>query len=213
MIVMKHVLAIVLLSLVAVAQAPPAVKSVPPKSSAKASTRPQPLPDQGTVTNSSYSEKFFNLRYTTPQGWVVKTPEMSHGLPEADKAILLLSVFGPGTPSSTAVIPSVTISAESLSLYPQMKTAQDYFDSLSDLVQGKGFSVLNEPAEIQIGGVTFLRGDFQKEEGDITTYQASMVAIRKGYILLITAISGDDEQLTPLLNRVHIFAPPTLKGR
>jgi len=171
----------------------------------------QQLPDEGTLAGDVYTEKFFNLRYDLSQGWVVKTADMRQGLSESDSAVLLLSAFGKAAPSAAEVNPSVTITAESLALYPDVKTPEDYFDSLSQLVESKGFKVLNPPAELDLAGVTFLRGDFQKQEGDVTTYQATMVAFRKGYVLEITAISGDDEDLTPLLNRLHIFAPPTMR--
>jgi hypothetical protein len=187
----------------------PAPKTEAPKKRAPRNTA-LGLPDEGAVADDVYSEKFFNLRYVIPQGWTLKTAEMRPGLGQPDKAILLLSAFAKQKPASGEIDSSVTVTAENISLYPDVKTADDYFDSLAELVKGKGFSVLNQPAEIQLAGVTFLRGDFQKQEGDLTTYQATMIAIRKGYILQITAISGNEEQLTPLLNRLQIFAPPTL---
>lgn len=180
-------------------------KSQPARKSA------QPVPDEGTVAEGAYAENFFNLRYAIPQGWIVRTPEMRRGLTQGDQAFLLLSASGATTPTADNVNPSVTITAENLVLYPGVKTADDYFESFAELVKSKGFAVLNAPAEINIAGVNFLRGDFQKQEGDVTTYQATMVALRKGYVLEITAISGNDEELTPLLNRLHIFAPPTMR--
>lgn len=191
--------------------APPTQKSNT-KAAPKAPSRKsqQRVPDDGSVTDGLYSEKFFDLRYSIPQGWVVRTPEMWQGIAQ-EGAVLLLSAFGKQSPASGEVNPSVTITAENLSLYPEAKTVNDYFQSLSDLVKSKGFSVLNEPAQIDMAGVTFLRGDFQKQEGELTTYQATMVAFRKGYVLQVTAITGDEEQLTPMLNRLHIFAPPTMR--
>jgi hypothetical protein len=80
-----------------------------------------------------------------------------------------------------------------------------------NVAEARGFKVLNEPGEIEMGGVPFLRGDFVREAADTNTYQATLVTVRKGYVLSITAISGDEEQLTPLLNRLRIVAPPALK--
>ncbi len=168
-------------------------------------------PDEGGVAGGVYTEKFFNLSCTIPQGWLVKTASMRESLPADENSVLLLSAFAKDAPAPREVNSSLTITAESLAAYPEVKTAADYFDSLTELVRSKGFTVLNEPAEIEVGGITFVRGDFQKDQADGSTYQATMVAIRNGYILAVTAISGKDEDLTPLLNRVRVFAPPTLK--
>lgn len=177
----------------------------------KAKKGKQPQPDEGTVTDGIYSEKFFLLRYAIPQGWVVKTGEMREGIPGQENATLLLSTFAKAAPSAGEINPSVNITAESAAAYPDVKTADDYMESISEFVTSKGFTELNPPGEISIGGVPFLRSDFQKQEGDLTTYQATMVTIRRGYILQVTAISGDEEQLTPLLSRLRITAPPTMR--
>lgn len=185
--------------------------SSPRKQAAKPPDRGnQPRPDVGSVIGETYSERYFNLSCTIPQGWVVRTDPMKQGLVSDDNSILLLSTFAKQAPDVNAINPSLTITAESLALYPQVRTAEDYFDNLAEIVTSKGFTVINAPAEIEVGGVTFLRGDFQKQDGTATVYQASMVAIRKGYALSVNAISGNEEQLTPLLNRVRILAPPTL---
>lgn len=167
-------------------------------------------PDEGSVAGGVYTEKFFNLSCTVPQNWVVKTASMREGLSTEQDSLLLFSAFAKDSPAAGEVNPSLTISAEPLAAYPDTKSADDYFSVISEVVVGKGFTVLNEPAEIEIGGVSFVRGDFQKEEADGTTYQATMVTIRKGYVLAVTAISGREDDLTPLLNRVRVFAPPTL---
>jgi hypothetical protein len=207
---MRHIVAVVILCSAALAQT--AAPKPAPKPSPKTPARNvQPRPDEGSVTAGAFSEKFFSLSYAPPAEWVVKTPEMRQGLAGQENSILLLSAFAKDKSAPGQINPSITISAEPLTAYPDVKTAADYFAALSEIVTSKGFTVLNEPAEIEIGGVTFLRGDFQKQEGDSTAYQASMVAIRKGYILGVTAINGNEEELTPMLNRLHIFAPPTLK--
>ncbi len=171
----------------------------------------QSHPDEGSVSGNTYTEKFFNLSCTIPAGWVIKTAAMREGLAGQGSSMLLLSTFAKDSPSAGEVNASLTITAESLAAYPDVKTASDYFSVISELARSKGFTVLNEPAEIDIGGVTFLRGDFQKEEEGKPTYQASMVTIRNGYALAATAISGNDEDLTPLLNRVRVFAQPSLR--
>jgi hypothetical protein len=208
---MRYILVLAVLCSAALAQT--AAPQPAPKSVAKPPSRnAQPRPDDGSVASGVYSESFFNLSYNLAPSWVVKTPEMRQGLAGQDNSILLLSAFEKDKPAPGHIAPSITITAETLSAYPEVKTAADYFAALSEIVTNKGFAVLNEPAEIEIGGVTFLRGDFQEQEGGGSTmYQASMVAIRKGYILGITAITGNEEELTPMLNRLHIFAPPSLK--
>jgi hypothetical protein len=187
-------------------------KPAQPKAAAKPKAA-QGRPDEGTLTSGAYSEKFFSLSYTVPEKWFVKTEEMRQGLAGQENAVLLLSVFAKDKPDSGRITSSVTISAESMASYPDVKSAEEYFDELSQVVTSKGFAVLNAPAAIEMGGVNFVRGDFQKQQGDTTAYQATMVALRKGHFLSVTAIAGNQEELTPLLNRVHILAPPTLDKR
>ncbi len=218
---MRYLFAVLILTSLSLAQTPPAPSSTPapaeksakPTTGSKLAKGAQARPDDGSIAGDVYTEKFFNLSCTIPQGWVVKTAAMREGLPAEQDSMLLLSAFAKDVPVAGEVNSSLTITAENQIAYPQVKTTTDYFSALSEIVTGKGFTVLNEPAEIEIGGVTFLRGDFQKEEADGTTYQATMVAIRNGYILAVTAISGKDEDLTPLLNRVHVIAPPSLKKK
>ncbi|HYG98262.1 MAG TPA: hypothetical protein VD837_03965 [Terriglobales bacterium] len=168
-------------------------------------------PDDGLLVDGIYTEKFFNLRYSVPQGWTVQTDEMRKGLPSGD-TVLLLSAFAEPKPKADAVNSSITISAESAAQYKEAVDAEAYLEAVKNFAITKGFKVLNEPGEIEIGGVTFLRGDFVRESADnVNTYQATMVTVRKGYILSVTAISGDEEQLTPLLNRLRIIAPPSLR--
>jgi hypothetical protein len=181
-----------------------------PKASSTKGRAAQNRPDQGSVSSGVYTEKFFNLSYALPEGWVEKTASIREGLASGENGILLLSAFARETPGPGEIIPSVTISAENAASFPQAKSADDYFDSLSQVATGNGFAVLNPPAQIDMGGVTFVRGDFRKEQGDKTGYQASMVALRKGYFLTITAISENEEDLTSLLSRLRTFAPPTL---
>ncbi len=213
---MRYILVLALLCSAALGQtAAPAPKPAPSQPSSQKSPKPQarnaPRPDEGSVNAGTYTEKFFNLSYAVPAEWVVKTADMRAGLQGQENSILLLSAFAKDKPAAGQINPSLTISAESLAAYPEVKTAADYFEVLSGVVTNDGFTVLNQPAEIEIGGVTFLRGDFQKQQGDSTVYQATMVAIRKEYVLGVTAITANEEELTPMLNRLHIFAPPTLK--
>ena len=122
-------------------------------------------------------------------------------------------MFAKEKPESSQITSSVTISAESTASYPDVKNAESYFDEVSEVVTSKGFAVLNAPAEIEVGGVTPLCAAISRRSGDTTAYQAIMVTLRKGYFLTVTTISGNEEELTPLLNRLSIFAPPTLGKR
>jgi hypothetical protein len=158
-----------------------------------------------------YAEKFFNLHYTLPQGWTVQTEDMRKQLPAGQDTVLLLSSFAHPQPQASEVNPSITISAESVAQYKEGVDAESYLEAVKNVAEARGFKVLNEPGEIEMGGVPFLRGDFVREAADTNTYQATLVTVRKGYVLSITAISGDEEQLTPLLNRLRIVAPPALK--
>ena len=102
---------------------------------------------------------------------------------------------------------AVVIAAESVALYPGLKTATDYFAPLTELTTSKGFKVVNEPYEYSLGTKPLVRGDFSKEVGKLTMYQASLVALQKGYIISFSFVAGSSEEVDQLIEKL-VFASP-----
>ena len=94
------------------------------------------------------------------------------------------------------------ITAESISSYPGLKTAADYFVPLSDVATGKGFTVTNEPYYFSAGSKKVVRGDFSKKAGDFTMYQSSIVVLEKGYFVSFTFLGGSEDEVNELIEKL-----------
>ena len=172
------------------ADRPPATKQAP---AGKA-------PDLGILSNSAYRNSTFGLSYKVPYGWVDRTEEMRQGTPPDSQSLLLLAVFErPPEAAGDTINSAVVFTAEPVSAYPGLKTAADYFDPLTEVTTGKGFKVLEEPYEFEIGGKKLVRGDFKKGLGSLSMFQASLVMIQKGYIVSFTFIADSEDELEAMI--------------
>src|SRR6266550_1932335 len=176
----------------------PSIKSSSP---AKTST-----PDLGTVVDNTYRNTFFGFAYKIPFGWVERTEDMRDDS-EAGKSMVLLAVFErPPEATGRTVNSAVVIAAESVSAYPRLKTAADYFGPLTEVTLSKGFKVVNEPFDFSGGANQLVRGDFSKDIGTLTMHQSSVVLLKKGYVVSFTVIGGSEDEVDELLERLSFSA-------
>jgi hypothetical protein len=187
---------IVVLASVAVAaqQNPQASSSSRETSRIKASTL-----DPGTFTGNIYRNPALGFSYKIPYGFVDRTQDMQEGS-EAGKSQVLLSTFErpPGAPGNT-VDSAVVIAAESVSSYPGLKNATDYFGPLTELTTSKGFKVLNDPYEFPVDAKPIIRADYVKKESGLTIQQSSLVMVAKGYVISFMFVGGSEEEVTELI--------------
>jgi hypothetical protein len=159
----------------------------------------------GEVVNGIYKSPAFGFSYKIPFGWVDRTEAMRQSdsgdaAPQPSKSQVLLAVFErpPEAPRST-VNSGVVVAAESVSSYPGLKEAVDYFGPLEQVTVSKGFKVVNEPYEFTVGERPVAREDFSKEAGDMTMHQTCLVLLRKGYLVSLTFVSDNDDAMNELL--------------
>jgi hypothetical protein len=170
---------------------------------AQASSKPRAhqtsTPDAGSVTEGVYHNAFFGFSCKIPFGWVERTAQMQEGS-EPGKSLLLLSIFErPPEAKGDTVNSAVVIAAESVASYPGLKSAADYFGPLTELTTSKGFKVVNEPYEVSVGSKQLVHSDFSKEVGPLTMYQASLVALERGYVLSFTFLGGGEDEVDQLI--------------
>jgi hypothetical protein len=168
---------------------------------AKASS-PRAL-NPGKLTGELYSNAALGFTYKIAFGWVDRTRDMqSEG--EPGRSQLLLSVFErpPGAPGK-AVDSAVIIAAESVSAYPGLKNAADYFSPLTEVTTAKGFQIVNQPYEFPVNGRAIVRGDFIKQLGNgVTMQQSSLVLVAKDYVISFTFIAPSDEEMDELIEKL-----------
>jgi hypothetical protein len=183
------------------------------QASSKPKARQSSVPEPGAVTDGVYRNPFFAFSYKIPFGWVERTVQMHEGS-EPGKSQLLLAVFErPPEAAGDAVNSAVIIAAESVDSYPGLKYAADYFGPLTEVTAGKGFKVVNEPYEVSLSGKELVRGDFTKDAAALSMYQASLVALEKGYVLSFTFLGVDEDDVDQLIDGLSFTSPKTAKSR
>ena len=160
------------------------------------------MPDLGSVRDRVYRNGAFAISYNIPYGWVQRTESMREGNAlQPKKSYVLLAAFErPPEATGDSVNSAVVITAESLSEYPGMDQAIDYFDELDQVATSKGFKVLNPPYEFPVGAKKLARGDYSKKiADDLMMYQGSLVMLQKGYVISFTYIAGSEDELESLI--------------
>jgi hypothetical protein len=175
---------------------PPASSSSTPPSHAKS-----PFPEAGAISAGVYHNSTFGFSYKVPYGWVDRTAAMQDDSADASKSRLLLAVFErPPEATGDTINSAVVIAAEALPA--GMKTAAEYFESLSALTTAKGFERKEEPGEFSVGSTKLVRGDFSKARGTLAMYQASLVNLEKDYAISFTFIGGSEDEVNELIEKL-----------
>jgi hypothetical protein len=198
--------AVVLFSCALQAQQP--LKHHAPSSSSSANLQNATAVDPGAITGNAYRNPWFQFTYKLPFGWVDRTREMSEdsnhdSSPERNplqQSILLLAGFEhPPEAASDSVNSAVVIAAEAASSYPGLRSAEQYFEPLTELMKAKGLTVVNQPSEFRLGAVQLVRGDFSKARGNLTLCQSTLVMMEKGYVVSFTLIGGSEDEVDQLI--------------
>ena len=179
------------------------------ESSSRAHSKPTLPPkvqsNLGALADGIYRNASFGFSDKLPFGWVDRTADMREG--DDPGKLLLLAVFErPPEATGTTINSAVVIAAEKVSSFSGLKTASDYFGPITELATAKGFSVLNEPHDFVVGTKHLVRGDFSKQRGSLTMYQASLVTLEKSYAVSFTFIGGSQDEIEELIEKLT-FSP------
>ena len=119
---------------------------------------------------------------------------------DPSKSLLLLSAFErPPQAEGDNLNSAVLIAAETVSSYPGLKNAVDYFGPLTEVTTSKGFKVVNELYAVQVGTKQLVRSDFSREAGKVTMYQASLAMLERGFIVSFTFLGGTEDEIDGLI--------------
>ena len=95
---------------------------------------------------------------------------------------------------------SILIAAESVSSYPGLKDAAQYFGPLTEVAKAQGFIADEDPYEIAVGTTTLVRADFHKDVGTRVMHQSTLAMLSHGYAISITLIAGTDDDVEELID-------------
>ncbi len=126
-----------------------------------------------------YRNPTLGFRYRIPYGWVERTKEMQEG-DDAAKGEVLLSVF---------------------ERPPQLKRAEDFLGTLTELTAAQGFKVDGDPSEALIDSQRLVRADFSKPRSDkLTMHQSTLVLLTKGQIVSFTFLADSADGVNDLID-------------
>ncbi len=187
--------------------------------------------EPGTVVNGVYRNKALGLSCKIPEGWVLRTEEMNakeeaqrdqspsdenshvsqnqrdmgHPTSSEGSAKVLLAAFSrPPDARGEDVNSSIVIAAESVEAYPGLKEAAQYFGPLTEVATAQGFTVDEEPYEVEVGTRKLARGDFHKDVGSRVMRQSTLVMLAHGYAVSITVIGGTEDEVEQLIDGITI---------
>ena len=169
------------------------------------------------MSDHTYRNKTLGFSCRIPEGWVLRTEEMN--APDADKladspaetaassASVLLAAFSrPPAAKGEDVNSSILIAAESVSAYPGLKEAVQYFGPLTEVAKAQGFIADAEPYEIAIGTRALVRADFRKDVGSRVMWQSTLAMLSHGYAVSITLIGGTEDEVENLMESLSFSA-------
>jgi hypothetical protein len=120
--------------------------------------------------------------------------------------VLLAAFSRPPEANGEDVNSSILIVAESAAAYPGLTAASQYFGPLTEVAKAQGFTIDEEPYEMDIGTATLVRGDFHKDVGTRRMLQSTLAFLAHGYAVSITLIGGTGDDVEELIDGLSFSA-------
>lgn len=168
--------------------------------------------DPGSVSDGAYRNKSLAFTCKIPAGWVLRTDELNArddedtkpGKPAPDSAntdrVLLAAFARPPQARGEDINSSIVIAAESASAYPGLKDAAQYLGAVGEVAKAQGFTMNDDPYEVELGTKTVVRADFQKDVGSRVMRQSTLVILARGYAVSFTFIGGTEDEVDELID-------------
>jgi len=191
-------------------------------------------PDDGSVDNGVYSNRFFGFSVTHPKDWVVHGEATNIRLRETGKeraassgalsaasseaslknTYQLLTMFQYPMGAAIAVNPGFMLVAEKVSQVPSIVTGRDYLFHVRPMLVKTGVVPLNnEPVEVILSGQKFFRQDSHMQVNGVSVEQAILITVLKGYAIVFILSAKDRPTIDEMMKSVRTlkFAPsPTI---
>lgn len=176
-----------------------------PRQASSPSATPQ---ETGSIDSGVYRNSYFGLTYSLPEGWYADTRIFKERLPQgssdpAKRTFVLFSAneFAPGMPG-LKFNPDVVLMADNASAYRHtvITTGKDYLPIVTrEMVVSLHNELIQQGAEINIGGHSFYRADYKRPLG----YQAVVCTVWKGYVLVWMFVGQTTAQLDELVKSMQ----------
>lgn len=172
-------------------------------------------PDDGSVADGVYSNRFFGFSVNYPKDWVVhgdatntrlkeigkERATSSGALPAAAAEVMLKNTYQlltafqyPMGAPHVEVNPAFMVVAENVSHAPGIVNGRDYLLHVRPVMIKTGVvPIQDEPTELVLSGRKFFRQDSRMQINGMSIQQAIVITVIKGYALAFI-LSGKDQQ-------------------
>jgi hypothetical protein len=163
-------------------------------------TQTEEAPDNGEISNGTFTSKFFGFTYKIPQGMIPQSTQLQQHLNDPShtpaKDFVFFLAAKPIKPYKNILIHAQPAAG--------FKDEASYLEKLAPTYARVGVTVLDSPEKKTIAGQTFFRQDNYSPKGSF--YQTHVCTITKGYVLdfvLSANDRADVEQLFDSLNTLQ----------
>lgn len=161
-------------------------------------------PNEGHISDGTYTSRFFGFTYKIPQGLLPHSTEFQQHVNDPShpptKTYVLFLAATPVRPYK-----NVAISAQSAANF---KDGAAYLEKVESSSRKLGLTVLDSAKQKALAGTTFFRQDYYSPQG--TFFQTHACILSKGYVLdfVISANDrADVEKLFDSLNALQFGKP------
>jgi hypothetical protein len=133
-------------------------------------------------------------------------PHANQKSDSASPRVLLAAFARPPQAHGEDINSSILIAVESVSAYPGLKEAAQYFGPVAEVAKAEGFEMDDEPYEFEIGSKTVGRSDFRKDVGSRVMRQSTLVILSHGYVVSFTFIGGTEDEVNELIDGLSFAA-------
>jgi Gram-negative bacterial TonB protein C-terminal len=161
-----------------------------------------PLPEDGTVANDRYTNKYFDLSYTVPQGF---TPGLTGPEPSETGYYALASLVPAGEQDG-----AILVAAQDMFFAPEphrdvAMEARNFRDAMARI---DGMTIDQEPLEKNIAGHLMQRIDFS----GVGLYRATFVTEIRCHFVSFNLTARSPELLTKLAMSLNDISTPAATG-
>ena len=184
-----------------------------------------PHPDDGSIDDDIYTNKFFQFSFRFPEEWTVMGADAQRNaailggemLAGSDQTLLditkagaahgypLLFVMEGKSGGQAYSTRSIQVSAIDVRNNPDLISAEDFMKKMAKMFEKlqSPLRVVGPPIEMPLGGKVMWRMDLEMPVNNGVNHVAEIVTIEKGYMLFFTLLSPDEDGLNGLLQDMN----------
>lgn len=175
-----------------------------------------PNPEDGSISENVYTNRFFGFTYEFPKGWISQSPEAARAVLAAGQAFIstgdptevdikkaaarnghpLLYVVEGGTGNQPIQVKSVMVLAFDIRPAPEL-TAQSFLESIAQRYKQTGvpIAISGTPENIMIAGRGFWKTNLAAQTAMGSHFASEFVTENKGYLLMFVVGVPDPTSL------------------